>query len=193
MLISHLATLLNLLISSNILRLCITYWNITIFLMKLHCWDNIVKGKDFFPFEYGLNHQMTSDNEVPINSIRKVYWAQLDAKIPCLKFPPASSVLQTAMSPDMVNYTWLIFVITPHMKLLRIWNTAATGVVARRGVYTLSCNGPVQVNRRSVTKRPHTCSSKVDSKQSSKSFMIIQFLFQLPRRSRGKLWGFDGF
>lgn len=44
---------------------------------------NTVKGKSFFfHFEYGLNHQVTNDNGVPIKSTGKAHWAQLDTMFP---------------------------------------------------------------------------------------------------------------
>lgn len=143
-----------------------------------------MKGKDCFPFEYGLHHQMTSDNRVPIKSIGKVYWAQLDTKFLYLKLPPLP-LLCSKVSCHLILLTALSWQLCT-WNSLRSETLLPQGGGQEGGAHSLPCEGPIQVDR-SVTRRPHSCSSKEDSKQTSKSFMIIQFLFQLPVRSRGKL------
>ena len=108
----------------------------------LHSWsgmlrENTVRGKNFFHFKCGLHHQVTSDNGSAYKVHREGRWAQLDTTFPCLNFSPAFCVLQTSSSHGIVNYTWLIFVITLHRKLLSILNTADPRAMARRGVYSL--------------------------------------------------------
>lgn len=134
---------------------------------------------------------MTRDSGVPIESTGKVHWAQLQT-VSLPKGSPAT--VWPKLRVTWYHYLHLAdFCCNPHIKLPRIWITAATGMVARWGCARCPWNGTAQVDRRSVTRRPHSCCSKIDSKQSSKRFMTVKFLFQLPEWSRWKLWAFDRF
>lgn len=148
-----------------------------------------MKGKGFsFRFQYGLNHWMTSDSSVSPKSLRKVHWAQLDKSF--FASSPPLPLVCSKLPCHRISLPALGWFCITHRKRLRIPNTAATGVVARWGFCALC---PAQFDRRSVIWRPHSGGSKVDSKQTSKSFMMIQFLIQLLGRSRGNLWGYDRF